>query len=93
MTASLGVRQTDQEMMWFELMHGPAAKQPYLLELPEALRNDVARELRYLSTKGDRSDEHQVEGILHHVPFFSDLDHTGSQTSNVHVFFINGPHK
>ena len=33
--ASLGVRQTDQEMMWFELMHGPAAKQPYLLELPE----------------------------------------------------------
>lgn len=33
--ASLGVRQTDQEMMWFELMHGPPAKQPYLLELPE----------------------------------------------------------
>ena len=28
----LGVRQTDQcEMMWFELMHGPPAKQPYLL--------------------------------------------------------------
>ena len=34
--ASLGVlRQTDQEMMWFELMHGPPAKQPYLLEPPE----------------------------------------------------------
>jgi hypothetical protein len=33
--ASLGVRQTDQEMMWFELMHGPPARQPYLLELPE----------------------------------------------------------
>ena len=32
---SIKIRQSDQEMMWFELMHGPAAKQPYLLELPE----------------------------------------------------------
>ena len=48
---------------------------PYLFDLPEALRNDVARELQYVSTKGDRAGE-QTEGILHHVPFFSELDHT-----------------
>eukprot|EP01043_Picozoa_sp_COSAG02_P035665 COSAG02_NODE_2567_length_8517_cov_2.589570_4_plen_617_part_00 len=48
---------------------------PYLFELPEALRNEVARELHYISKQGDRIDD-QSDGILQHVPFFCELDHT-----------------
>ena len=48
---------------------------PYLFELPEALRNDLARELHYISKIGDR-DGDATEGIVHHVPFFGDLDNT-----------------
>ena len=33
--ASIAVRQTEQEMMWFELALGPRSKQPRLLMLPE----------------------------------------------------------
>ena len=33
--ASIAVRQTEQEMMWFELALGPRSKQPRLLVLPE----------------------------------------------------------
>ena len=33
--ASIFVRQTEQEMMWFELAQGPPAKQPRVLVLPE----------------------------------------------------------
>jgi len=33
--ASIAVRQTEQEMMWFELALGPPSKQPRVLVLPE----------------------------------------------------------
>ena len=35
MMTHVHVRQTEQEMIWFELAHGPVEKQPHVLVLPE----------------------------------------------------------